>query len=56
MESTPEGAKEFGCAHDAVALLVVSVRDGAGPLIDSPDVEAMAAFIRAEREDFLATP
>ncbi len=47
---------EFGYAHDAVASLTVSVRDGAGPLIDSPDVEAMAAFIRSGREDFLATP
>ncbi len=47
---------EFGYAHDAVASLTVSVREGAGALIDSPDVEAMAAFIRSGREDFLATP
>jgi hypothetical protein len=47
---------EFGYAHDAVASLTVSVRDSAGPLIDSPDVAAMAAFIRSGREDFLAGP
>jgi hypothetical protein len=47
---------EFGYAHDAVASLTVSVHDGTGPLIDSPDVEAMAAFILSGREDFLATP
>ena len=38
---------EFGYAHDAVASLTVSVRDRAGPLINSPDVAAMAAFIRS---------
>jgi hypothetical protein len=47
---------EFGYAHDAVASLTVSVRDGAGALIDSPEVEAMAAFIRSGEEDFLAAP
>jgi hypothetical protein len=47
---------EFGYAHDAVASLTVSVREGAGALIDSPDVEAMAAFIRSGQEDFLAAP
>jgi hypothetical protein len=47
---------EFGYAHDAVASLTVSVREGAGALIDSPDVEAMAAFIRSGEEDFLAAP
>jgi len=47
---------EFGYAHDAVASLTVSVRDDAGPLIDSPDVAAMAAFIRSGQEDFLAGP
>jgi hypothetical protein len=47
---------EFGYAHDAVASLTVSVLDGAGALIDSPDVEAMAAFIRSGEEDFLAAP
>jgi Capsule polysaccharide biosynthesis protein len=47
---------EFGYAHDAVASLTVSVREGAGALIDSPDVEAMAAFIRSDEEDFLAAP
>jgi hypothetical protein len=45
---------EFGYAHDAVASLTVSVRGDAGPLVDSPDVAAMAAFIRSGREDFLA--
>ncbi len=45
---------QFGYAHDAVASLKVSVRDNAGPLLDSPDVVAMADFIRSGREDFLA--
>jgi hypothetical protein len=47
---------EFGYAQDAVASLTVSVRGGSGPLIDSPDVAAMAAFIRSGQEDFLAGP
>jgi hypothetical protein len=47
---------EFGYAHDAVASLTVSVREDAGALIDSPDVEAMAAFIRSGQEDFLGAP
>jgi hypothetical protein len=47
---------EFGYAHDAVASLTVSVREGAGALIDSPDVEAIAAFIWSGDEDFLAAP
>jgi hypothetical protein len=45
---------QFGYAHDAVASLTVSVGDDAGALIDSPDVAAMAAFIRSGQEDFLA--
>jgi hypothetical protein len=45
---------QFAYAHDAVASLVISVDEKAGPLLNSPELRAMADFIRSGQEDFLA--
>jgi hypothetical protein len=44
---------KFEYAHDAVASLMISVDETAGPLLNSREVEAMAHFIRSGQEDFL---
>jgi hypothetical protein len=43
----------FEYAHDALASLVVDVDEKAGPLIGSPEVQAVADFIRSGKEDLL---
>jgi hypothetical protein len=44
---------KFEYAHDAVASLMISVDEKAGPLLNSREVQAMADFIRSGQEDFL---
>jgi hypothetical protein len=44
---------KFEYARDAVASLIISVDEKAGPLLNSREVQAMAYFIQSGQEDFL---
>jgi hypothetical protein len=52
---TPYQSVRFKYAKDSVASLRIDV-DGATPLLQSPDVKAMADYIRSGATDFLQSP